>query len=211
MHKNSIACTTRIDYLLGNSEEPTRMASSRAFRSGVHEDSIGFGDTGDLLGCNATESLASVPPLGATPSPRCVRCGGAPCPLRQRGLRLGTCRTNLPRLLNPFRPNWKSPFAPVWTRQSPTAWCWSLRSLTPRLLFTRHGVNSRTLPDPTDKANLLLTHGRGLRFMQALMDDVGFEDNGRIVRMRKWLRCISDVGAARGNGRVPQVLGGRQT
>src|ERR1019366_6484471 len=69
MHKNSIACTTRIDYLLGNSEEPTGMASSRAFRSGVNEDSIGFGDTGDLLGCNATESLASVPPLGATPPP----------------------------------------------------------------------------------------------------------------------------------------------
>ena len=37
--------------------------------------------------------------------------------------RTGTCRTNLPRLLNPFRPNWKSPFAAVWTRQSPTAWC----------------------------------------------------------------------------------------
>ena len=69
MHKNSTACTTRIDYLLGNSEEPPRMASSRAFRSGVNEDSIGLGDTGDLLECNATESLASVPPLGATPPP----------------------------------------------------------------------------------------------------------------------------------------------
>jgi hypothetical protein len=45
------------------------MASSRAFRSGVNEDSIGFGDTGDLLGCNATESLASVPPLSGTPPP----------------------------------------------------------------------------------------------------------------------------------------------
>ena len=56
-------------------------------------------------------------------SPQPLRSGGAPCPLRQRGLRLGTCHANLPRLLNPFRPNWKSPFAAVWTRQSPTAWC----------------------------------------------------------------------------------------
>ena len=69
------------------------------------------------------------------------------------------------------------------------------------------GFDGRTLPDPTDKANLLLTHGRGLRFMQALMDEVVFEDNGRIVRMRKWLRRSSDIGAARGNGRGPQVLG----
>lgn len=50
------------------------------------------------------------------------------------------------------------------------------------------GFDSRTLPDPTDAANLLLTHGRGLRLMQALMDEVGFEESGRIVRMRKLLR-----------------------
>jgi serine/threonine-protein kinase RsbW len=72
------------------------------------------------------------------------------------------------------------------------------------------GFDSRTLPDPTDNANLLLTHGRGLRFMQAFMDDVVFEDNGRTVHMRKWLWRSADVGAARGNGRVPQDLG-RQT
>ena len=46
------------------------MVSSRAFRSEVNEDSIGLGDTGDLLGCNAAESLANVPPLGATPPPQ---------------------------------------------------------------------------------------------------------------------------------------------
>ena len=72
------------------------------------------------------------------------------------------------------------------------------------------GFDSRTLPDPTDNANLLLTHGRGLHFMQALMDKVVFEDHGRIVRMRKWPRRSSDVFAARGHGRVLQVLGGRQ-
>lgn len=73
------------------------------------------------------------------------------------------------------------------------------------------GFDSRTLPDPTDRANLLLTHGRGLRLMQALMDEVGSEDNGRIVGMRKRLRRISDAGAARRNGSAPQVFGGRQT
>jgi hypothetical protein len=73
------------------------------------------------------------------------------------------------------------------------------------------GFDGRALPDPTDKANLLLTHGRGLRFMRALMDEVGFEDNGRIVRMRKRLRRISEVGAGRGNGSVLKVLAGRQT
>lgn len=72
------------------------------------------------------------------------------------------------------------------------------------------GFDSRTLPDPTDKANLLLTHGRGLRLMQALMDEVGFEDNGRIVGMQKRLGRISDDGAAHGNGSAPQVFGGRQ-
>jgi serine/threonine-protein kinase RsbW len=50
------------------------------------------------------------------------------------------------------------------------------------------GFDRRSLPDPTDPANLLLTHGRGLRLMQALMDEVCFEENGRIVRMRKLLR-----------------------
>ena len=50
------------------------------------------------------------------------------------------------------------------------------------------GFDCRTLPDPTDDANLLLTHGRGFLLMQALMDEVGFQENGTIVRMRKWLR-----------------------
>ena len=49
------------------------------------------------------------------------------------------------------------------------------------------GFDSRTLPDPTDQANLLLTHGRGVRLMQKLMDDVGFQEDGTIVRMRKLL------------------------
>lgn len=51
-----------------------------------------------------------------------------------------------------------------------------------------NGFDSRAVPDPTDQSNLLLTHGRGIRLMQALMDDVRFEENGTVVRMRKWLR-----------------------
>ena len=49
------------------------------------------------------------------------------------------------------------------------------------------GFNSRSLPDPTDPKCLFLTHGRGIYLMQALMDEVCFEEGGRAVRMRKSL------------------------
>jgi anti-sigma regulatory factor (Ser/Thr protein kinase) len=35
---------------------------------------------------------------------------------------------------------------------------------------------------------LLLTHGRGLHLMKALMDEVSFEENGTVVRMRKQMK-----------------------
>jgi serine/threonine-protein kinase RsbW len=50
------------------------------------------------------------------------------------------------------------------------------------------GFDSHAVPDPTKQDNLLLTHGRGIRLMQALMDEVGFEEGGTVVRMRKKLR-----------------------
>ncbi len=50
------------------------------------------------------------------------------------------------------------------------------------------GFDSRAVPDPTAETNLLLTRGRGLFLMQALMDEVGFRENGSVVRMRKLLR-----------------------
>jgi serine/threonine-protein kinase RsbW len=50
------------------------------------------------------------------------------------------------------------------------------------------GFDPFALPDPTDQRNILLTHGRGILLMQALMDDVTFEENGTVVRMRKRLR-----------------------
>ena len=50
------------------------------------------------------------------------------------------------------------------------------------------GFDSRAVPDPTAETNLLLTRGRGLFPMQALMDEVGLQEHGTVVRMRKLLR-----------------------
>ena len=47
------------------------------------------------------------------------------------------------------------------------------------------GVDCRLAPRPTEAQRLLLTHGRGVHLMRALMGEVSFEDNGRVVRMRK--------------------------
>src|SRR6266853_3492142 len=46
------------------------------------------------------------------------------------------------------------------------------------------GFDSSTVPDPTFRENLLFTHGRGIYLMKALMDEVFFEENGSVVRMR---------------------------
>jgi serine/threonine-protein kinase RsbW len=50
------------------------------------------------------------------------------------------------------------------------------------------GFDSRVVPDPTEAQRLLLTHGRGLHLMKALMDEVSFEENGTVVRMRKQMK-----------------------
>jgi serine/threonine-protein kinase RsbW len=47
------------------------------------------------------------------------------------------------------------------------------------------GFDSRVVPDPTEAQRLLRTHGRGLYLMKAMMDEVSFEENGTVVRMRK--------------------------
>ena len=47
------------------------------------------------------------------------------------------------------------------------------------------GFDSLVVPDPTDAPRLLLSHGRGLHLMKALMDEVSFEENGAVVRIRK--------------------------
>jgi len=50
------------------------------------------------------------------------------------------------------------------------------------------GFDPFAIPNPTDRRNILLSHGRGILLMQALMDEVTFEENGTVVRMRKRLR-----------------------
>ena len=47
------------------------------------------------------------------------------------------------------------------------------------------GFDSRMVPDPTAPENSLLPHGRGIYLMKAFMDEVCFEDGGKVVRMRK--------------------------
>ena len=50
------------------------------------------------------------------------------------------------------------------------------------------GFDSRAVPDPTESQGLLLSHGRGLHLMRTLMDEVSFEENGTVVRMRKRMK-----------------------
>ena len=50
------------------------------------------------------------------------------------------------------------------------------------------GFDGSAVPDPTEPERLFLTSGRGLHLMRALMDEVSFEENGTVVRMRKRLK-----------------------
>jgi serine/threonine-protein kinase RsbW len=52
------------------------------------------------------------------------------------------------------------------------------------------GFDNRVVPDPTEARRLLLTHGRGLHLMKALMDEVSFEESGTVVRMRKRMKPL---------------------
>jgi serine/threonine-protein kinase RsbW len=47
------------------------------------------------------------------------------------------------------------------------------------------GFDNHTVPDPTAPENVLFRHGRGIYLMQALMDEVCFEESGKVVNMRK--------------------------
>jgi serine/threonine-protein kinase RsbW len=50
------------------------------------------------------------------------------------------------------------------------------------------GFDCSAVPDPTEPERLFLASGRGLHLMRAMMDDVSFEENGTVVRMRKRLK-----------------------
>jgi serine/threonine-protein kinase RsbW len=47
------------------------------------------------------------------------------------------------------------------------------------------GFKSSAIPDPPEPERPFLTSGRGLHLMRALMDEVSFDENGTVVRMRK--------------------------
>ena len=54
------------------------------------------------------------------------------------------------------------------------------------------GFESSAVEDPTEPGRLFRTSGRGLHIMRALMDEVSFEENGTVVRMRKRVKtsCV---------------------
>jgi serine/threonine-protein kinase RsbW len=47
------------------------------------------------------------------------------------------------------------------------------------------GFDSSAVPDPTASDRRLQAHGRGLHIMRTVMDEVSFEQNGTVVRLRK--------------------------
>ena len=48
------------------------------------------------------------------------------------------------------------------------------------------GFDPAALPSPTDEANLHSDHGRGILLINKLMDEVTHEQNGTVIRMRKF-------------------------
>ena len=59
------------------------------------------------------------------------------------------------------------------------------------------GFDRPVIPDPTDPDRRLLSNGRGIYLMRALMDEVSFEEHGNVVHMRKKLRTAFEQGALR--------------
>ena len=53
------------------------------------------------------------------------------------------------------------------------------------------GFDPKTLPDPTDPANLHQVSGRGLLLIHAFMDAVSFNDTGNEVRLTKNARRVN--------------------
>ena len=58
------------------------------------------------------------------------------------------------------------------------------------------GFDPKTLPDPTDPANLHQVSGRGLLLIHAFMDAVSFNDSGNEVRLTKNARRVNVPPAA---------------
>ena len=61
------------------------------------------------------------------------------------------------------------------------------------------GFDGPAVPDPTHPQRRLLSNGRGIYLMRALMDEVSFEEPGNTVHMRKKLRMAFQEEAIRAN------------
>jgi serine/threonine-protein kinase RsbW len=48
------------------------------------------------------------------------------------------------------------------------------------------GFDPSSIPSPTDDSNLHAEHGRGILLINKLMDEVHHENNGTVIRMRKF-------------------------
>jgi serine/threonine-protein kinase RsbW len=48
------------------------------------------------------------------------------------------------------------------------------------------GFDPKSLPLPTEDSNLYSEHGRGILLINKLMDEVKHEQNGTVIRMRKF-------------------------
>lgn len=49
-----------------------------------------------------------------------------------------------------------------------------------------NGFDPKSIPSPTDDSNLHSDHGRGILLISKLMDEVKHEQNGTVIRMRKF-------------------------
>ena len=64
------------------------------------------------------------------------------------------------------------------------------RDLPKEVIIVRdqgEGFGGGTVPGPTEPERVFLTSRRGLHLMRTVMDNVSFEENGTVVRMRKRL------------------------
>lgn len=66
-----------------------------------------------------------------------------------------------------------------------TCRCYRDGEISIRVEDKGRGFDPSTIPDPTTPSHRLLTRGRGIYLMKSLMDEVSFEENGRVVRMVK--------------------------
>lgn len=48
------------------------------------------------------------------------------------------------------------------------------------------GFDPKSIPSPTEESNLHSEHGRGILLINKLMDEVKHEQNGTVIRMRKF-------------------------